>query len=59
MNFHPSTTKTSITAIFRNTIKPLNMELPAVPRISMMLIIITMSIAGMFIIPPSHGQAVR
>ena len=38
---------------------PLKMELPAVPRINMILIVITMSIAGILISPPSHGQAVR
>ena len=48
-----------MTAIFRNTIRPFTKELPAVPRIRMRLMAITMRIAGILTIPPSHGQAVK
>ena len=47
-----------MTAILRNTINPLKNELPAVPRIKMRLMSMTISMAGMLMIPPSQGQAV-
>ena len=57
MYFHPNTTKIRITATFRNTMKPLKIELPSVPRIRKILISTTISAAGIFTIPPSQGQA--
>ena len=59
MYLNPMTIKAKTTAILSVTIKSLNLELPAVPLISITDSNTTNSAAGRLNTPPSAGQAVH